>query len=331
MDLAVNIKGTGHAVGSAVVSNAELSTFLGLPENWLLHRTGIVERRVCGEGEDVTTLARDAVHAALEASSVAVNDIAEETLLLHIQNGMVCMTPPSGIVLAEALGLPTARVLAIDGVCAEPVAALEIAAVMLDTVRCERVIVSAAANFLPIVNPKDRDTVGLFGAGAGAVVLQRATAGASAQTIRSLLWKTLPQHAGLGRIPITGYAFRSDGVDVQTGYYDMDGTGLARVALQVLPQVVTDVLAQAGWTHGDVDLVISHQPNVKLLDMGMRALGFDPSTVPTPVKHLGNMGPASLLVNLSLADDDGLMKPGTRLLLLTFGLGFSCGAAAVEL
>jgi 3-oxoacyl-[acyl-carrier-protein] synthase-3 len=78
-------------------------------------------------------------------------------------------------------------------------------------------------------------------------------------------------------------------------------------------------------------LVIAHQPNAKLLDIGIRALSLDPATVPMPVRQLGNMGPASILVNLALAGREGRLAPGVKLLLVAFGLGFSCGAVAIEL
>ena len=313
------IGGLGHAVGSAVVSNVDLARSLALPDDWFVRRTGIVERRVCGEGETVLTLAAQAVRQACAGADVDVSDLGEETIIIHIQNGLTQLTPPSGIALVEQLGMNECRVLAIDGVCAEPIPAVEIATLMLDAGRCDRVILSAAADFLPIVRHDDTATAGLFGSGAGAMVLSRpevANANGSS-IIHASSWKTYAAHAGLGRVRVLGHTTNEN--------------GLARVALAVLPEVVDDVLNRAGWTKPSVSLVIAHQPNARLLSIGAQALGLGSSIVPAPVTHLGNMGPASLLINLALAGNDGLLTKGTRVLLVAFGLGFSFGAIALEI
>jgi len=327
----IRIGGLGHAVGSHVISNHDLAHSLGLDDGWFAERTGIVERRVCGPGEDVQVLAGQAVTAACKDAGLSVGELGNETVLLHVQNGMTCLTPPSGIVLAEGLGLGDVRVMAVDGVCAEPIMAIELAALMLAARRCDRVVVCAAADFLPIIDPADLPTVGLFGAGAGAIVLTRADERGDAASLRSLRWETHAEYAHLGRIPVHGYRPAAGGVDITAGFYQMDGHGLARAALRFLPGLVSAVLDEAGWERHDLGLVIAHQPNAKLLDIGIRALKLDPATVPMPVRHLGNMGPASLLVNLSLAGVQGQLAPGLKLLLVAFGLGFTCGAAAIEL
>ncbi|MBT2540530.1 hypothetical protein J7E99_07380 [Streptomyces sp. ISL-44] len=327
-----SISGTGHAVGSRIVSNTGLADSMGLSTDWFTKRTGIDERRVCGEGEDVLTLAVSAVESALQSSGLKPDMLGPETVLLHIQNGLTAFTPPSGVILANALGLKGLRVLSVDGVCAEPVAMFEMAVLMLSSNRCSRVVISSSVDFLPIISSEDRGTVGLFGAGAGAVVVERHTTsqGMSAK-VMSIQWVTHADHAALGSIPVLGYNAGPEGVSVQAGFYDMDGSGLVRTGVRVIPPLVSRVLEEAGWCHDDVHLVISHQPNVRMLHVLIEALGFRPEIFPMPASRLGNMGPASLLVNLSLARDEGLLRPGQRLLLLAFGLGFSCGAAAIEL
>jgi len=149
--------------------------------------------------------------------------------------------------------------------------------------------------------------------------------------VRGIHWETHVGHADLGRIPILGYDPIPGGISVKVGYYEMDGTGLARVAMQVLPGVVDKVLHEAKWTREQLDLVIAHQPNAKLLEIGSRVLGLDPATVPMPVRQLGNMGPASVIINLAIAHETGRLIAGSKILLVAFGLGFSCGAVAVEI
>ena len=128
MDVSLAVAGIGHAVGSELVSNADLATSLGLEPDWSWDRTGIRERRVCAADEDVLTLARDAVTRACRDADLRLSDLGAETLLLHIQNALTALTPPAATVLARELGFGTGRALSIDGVCAEPIVALEFAA-----------------------------------------------------------------------------------------------------------------------------------------------------------------------------------------------------------
>ncbi|WP_188316609.1 3-oxoacyl-ACP synthase III family protein [Solihabitans fulvus] len=327
----VRLRGVGHVVGSETVSNTDVASALGLPPTWLTDRTGIRCRRVCGDGEDVLGLAVDAVTRACADASLSMSDLGDETMLLHIQSGHVAFTPPGGVLLAGRLGLDRVRVLGLDGVCAEPIAGLEYAVLMLQAGRCARVVLSTSADFVSYVDPKDAATVGLFGAGASAVVLERAQADEPAGTVRGLRWETHAEHWKLGRLPILRATPHDAHVSLDVGYYQMDGQRLARVAIRAMPAMVGKVLEEAGWAIGDIDLVIAHQPNAKMLEMGVRALGLNANIVPMPVRELGNMGPASLFVNLSLARAAGRTPAGTRLLLIAFGLGFSCGAAAIEL
>jgi 3-oxoacyl-[acyl-carrier-protein] synthase III len=324
----IKMRGAGHAVGAATESNERLAESLGLKADWFTKRTGISERRVSGPGQDVITLAGEAVRAACADARVASEALGKETVFIHIQNGGHALAPPAAIQVASHLGLSNVRIHGIDGVCAEPIVALEEGALLLTSGRCDRVIVSAAVDFMDWVDDHDLDTVGLFGAGAGALVLERAGEDEQASLI-SLHWETHPEYAKLGAIRVLDVDRGGSGVTITTGYYEMDGAGLARAALEIVPPVIDTVLAEAGWAKKDVDLMVTHQPNARLLEIGVRRMHFDPAVVPMPVRLLGNMGPASLLVNLSLAKQAHRMAPGSKILLVAFGLGFSCGAAAL--
>jgi 3-oxoacyl-[acyl-carrier-protein] synthase-3 len=326
------LAGIGYQMGSRTESNRDRSVALGLDEDWLVEHTGIVQRRVCIEGENVFTLGVDAVQKALKDAGLTGGELGHETILLHIQNGYTQFAPPAGIVLANAVGLTNVRVLGIDGVCAEPIAAIDLASGMLDRGQCDRVIISASVDFALALAPDDVATAGLFGAGAGAVVIERARRAADPRSIiiRGSEWRTKADHAHLGVIPIRGYVAREDGIDLSVGYYEMNGQGLTRVGVRVVPQVIRSVLDQAGWKKGDVDMLISHQPNANLLEILLRALKVSADICPMPVREIGNMGPASLLVNLGIALENGSIRPGSKCMLTAFGLGFSCGATAVE-
>ena len=320
----------GHAIGSAVANNEELAGSLGLPRNWFVKRTGIHKRQVSAPDEDVLSLASAAVRAACQDAKVDIGDLGSETVLLHIQNGFTHFTPPAGVVLAGSLGMSGVRVVGLDGVCAEPVAALEVATLMLQAGSCGRVIVSAAVDFMSFVDPDDKDTAGLFGCGAGAMILSRDVTRARQVEVRGLRWETHAEHWDMGTSRMREIRKTADGVQVDADFYRMQGQPLYRTALRVLPRVIDGTLADAGWDHDDVDLIVIHQPNARLLELASKHLQLDLDKMPRPGRWLGNMGPASLLVNLSLARDEGRLEPGTRVLLLAFGLGFSAGAVALE-
>ncbi|MBX9827301.1 MAG: hypothetical protein K2Y27_20210 [Xanthobacteraceae bacterium] len=322
------IAGAGHAIGSKVVSNRDTSIALGLDAFSLEERTGIVTRRVCAEGESVTTLAKAAIVRSLEDAGIGVGALGPETVFLYIQNGLQYLTPPAGIIIVHQLECPRVRVLSLDGVCSEPVHAMEVAALLLEKKRCDRVIICAAVDFMGVVDPRDEDTAGLFGAGAGAIVLRRSGPHDTGE-LRSIAWETDATYWDLGLIALRGYQSVSEGINAQFSYYQMKGTELARVTVRSIRRLIEKVTFDAGWTIGGIDRFISHQPNPKMLEIGVRKIGIPLDRVAVPGRTLGNMGPASVLVALSMLKADGALPRGMNLLIVSFGLGFSCGCAAL--
>ena len=313
-----------------MVSNAETSVRLGLPPNWIEDRTGIVSRHVCAPGETVTSLAADAIRSCLGDAGLSLRHVGVETVLLYIQNGVTHLTPPAGIYLASHLQLARIRVMSLDGVCSEPIHAMEVGALMLSQGRCERVIICAAADFMPIVNDRDQDTAGLFGSGAGALLLQRTSSGGTG-AFEGVYWESDATYWDLGVIPVIRKTRTLTGMNVDLGYYEMKGTELARVAVRTIRHVIGKVLKDADWDVDCVDHFVSHQPNPKMLEIGVRKLALPLDRVTVPGKTLGNMGPASVLVAFSMLRKEGKLLPGKRVLAASFGLGFSCGCAAITI
>lgn len=327
----IAIRGIGYQLGGNEESNYSAAERLGLDRNWLVERTGIRVRRMCAEGENSSTLAVDALGKALNSAGLEAAGLGQETVLIHIENGFVNLAPPAAIALAAKTGLTDVRVLGIDGVCSEPMTALELTSLLFGAGRAERVIISASFDYERVLDPTDAGTVGLFGAGACTVILEPAAADDPRRfLLLGTAWRTDAAGADLGVIPVRELYRDEKAVHIDAGFYDMNGQGLTRIGLKAVPVVYQEVLRKATWRPEDYDVVISHQPNVKLLGILMRKLGIPMNVVPTPVEELGNMGPASLLINLAIAIEGGLIKGGTRALVLAFGLGFSCGAAAIE-
>jgi 3-oxoacyl-[acyl-carrier-protein] synthase-3 len=330
MKYQVQIVGAGYRLGSRVITNASVAAGLGLPEFWLEQRTGISERRLCdtSENEDVISLATDAISNCLRDAGIDRACIGTETVLIHIQNGLTHLTPPSPVLVCHRLGFRDVRPLGIEGVCSEPINAIEIGALMLERGLCDRVIVSASVDFIEAIDHRDPATAGLFGAGAGALVLERSINGISG--ILGSEWKTDTRYWELGTIPMLGHRRGADSVDVTFGYYRMNGVQLARKAMSVIPLVMTAVLKQAGWQVGDIDFLVPHQPNAKLLEMGVQRLKLDARKVAQHCKTLGNIGPASVLISFAMSKEQGHLVAGSNVLLLSFGLGFSCAGMALR-
>src|SRR4051794_35407640 len=152
------IRGIAYEFGGNEESNYGAAERLGLDRNWLVDRTGIRTRRMCAKGEDSSTLAADALGKALAGAGLTASELGHETVLIHIENGFVNLAPPAAIALAAKTGLTDVRVLGIDGVCSEPITALELASLLLDGGRAERVVISASFDYERTLDPGDAGT-----------------------------------------------------------------------------------------------------------------------------------------------------------------------------
>ncbi|MGG7568923.1 3-oxoacyl-ACP synthase III family protein [Streptomyces sirii] len=252
-------------------------------------------------------------------------------MLLHVQTGHDHLSPPNGIVISGSMGLGNVRVLSIDASCAETMGALDLAFSLLETGRCERVILSGAADLRDGIDPRDESTVGLFGSGAAAVILSAQVPGEGNSRLRALRWETHSNYWKLGQAPLIRTIQHDTGVSAEYGYYRMAGPELMEAGADILPGLLSTVLNEADWKPDEPDLIVTHQPSVRILEMMLRSCEIDPAVAPIHTRKLGNMGPATLLSGISLARSSGRMKPGTKLLLFSFGLGFVCGAAAIDI
>jgi 3-oxoacyl-[acyl-carrier-protein] synthase III len=321
--------GTGCAVGSRLISNRETSLALGLDPDWLTGHTGVQTRCALGDAESIDKLSCAAIREALGSLRLHPSDLGSETVLLHIQSGGYrVMTPPTVTKLAAELGMHTVRCIGIDGACAETIGMFEIAQQYLMMSGLQRAIVSAAADFTEFIDATDRDTAGLFGVGAGAAVMDMTTG--AMPTVWKVKARTWSEHSALAEIKAHKFQASGDVVIGTFGFYSMRGRELALVALRLVPELVVELCQEVGWRLDDIDLLIAHQPNPRMLRAGFKRLGMNEARTITLSDKMGNMGPASLLVALDHARRNGRLDTGTRVLLLSFGVGFSAGAIALE-
>lgn len=324
----VKIVGAGQCCGSQVVSNRDLASELGLPEAWFVERTGITERRVCAVGETVEDLVERAILRALEDAGLAIAEVGPDWHIVYIHNGFGSITPPPAIDLCRRLGLARCRTITINGVCAEVINAIEIAALQLQSGLCRYALVVVGADYAPVIDRADLATAGLFGAGAGALVLARAGRGEES-AIHAIRWESDVTQSDLGRIDVREVRPAADGVWLLLGHYRMNGPQIARQSVKLLREMLAGALADASWSLEEVYQVFSHQPNVRMLESGARAVGIGAHQLFMPVRELGNMGPASMLVAFVLYRQAGGLERGAKIVFQSFGLGVSCGVVCL--
>jgi 3-oxoacyl-[acyl-carrier-protein] synthase-3 len=302
------IAGIGTALPERVVANAVIEGHLGLADGWLERRTGITHRRHVN-GERVSDLATDAAVAALADAGLTAADI---DLLLVATLSPDELTPNTAPLVAHALGTNVAAI-DIGAACTGFLSALALATSFIEAGRAEHALVIGAEAMSRFVDRNDRRTAGLFGDGAGAVVLSQ-----GAGAIGHVLLRSSGEHAPL--IVATH----------ERGMLEMEGHDTFVAAVGFLHEATTDVCAEAGITLEDVDLFVYHQANRRILGALAERLGIDPARVVDAIGELGNTSAASLPLALAEADRDGRLHAGDRVLMGAVGAGFTYGAAVIE-
>jgi len=322
MTLRSVILGTGSALPRRRMDNAELATLVDTSDEWIVGRTGIRSRYIAGEGETTTTLAADAARGALEMAGVAATDID----LIILATATPDKTfPASATTVQAALGVNDCIAFDVAAVCSGFLYAITVADNMLRGGAAKTALVIGAETFSRILDWEDRTTCVLFGDGAGAVVLQAQDAEQAGE--RGILASRLHadgRHNGLLEV---------DGGPSTTGTVGkvrMKGQDVFRHAVVNLAQVMTEVLDVVGLAASDVDWVVPHQANARILDATARKLGLDPARVVVTVDRHANTSAASVPLALDAAVRDGRIKRGELVVLEAMGGGFTWGACVLR-
>jgi 3-oxoacyl-[acyl-carrier-protein] synthase III len=313
------IKGTGSALPARRVSNAELAEQVDTSDSWIVERTGIRFRHLAGEGETTATLATEAAQKALEAAGID----ADQVDLIILATATPDQTfPASATKVQAALGIADCVAFDVAAVCSGFLYALTVADNMIRGGAAKTALVIGAETFSRILDWEDRATCVLFGDGAGAVVLQAESGGAG------ILASKL--HAD-GRYNQLLYVDGGPSTTGTVGKLRMRGSEVFRHAVTNLANVMTEVLDLAGVTAKDVDWVVPHQANARILDATARKLGLDPAKVIVTVDIHANTSAASVPLALDLAVRDGRIKTGDLIVLEAMGGGFTWGACVARI
>ncbi len=317
------IRGTGHYLPERVVPNSEFAESLDTSDDWIVSRSGIERRHFAAEGEYTSDLAIKAATAALENSGLAARDIDAVIVATSTPD----FTFPAVATQVQAgLGITKGFAFDIQAVCAGFVFALANASGLILAGQAQRVLVIGAETFSRIMDWSDRSTCVLFGDGAGAVVLE-AQPGAGTSKDRGVLACDLNSD---GRFRELLYVDGGVSRTGQAGALRMQGREVFRHAVEKLAETANAVLEKAGLSTDQVDWVVPHQANLRIIKGTAQKLGLTMEKVIVTVQDHGNTSAASIPLALSVANAEGKFQPGDLILTEAIGGGLSWGAVALR-
>jgi 3-oxoacyl-[acyl-carrier-protein] synthase-3 len=312
------VAGVGSALPRRLVTNEELAKTVDTTDEWIVERTGIRNRYIAGEGETTATLATDAARNALSHAGLEPSDID----LIVLATATPDQTFPSSATKVQAaLGINDCIAFDVHAVCTGFLYALSVADSMLRSGSAECALVIGAETFSRILDWEDRGTCVLFGDGAGALVLR------AEESESGILATKL--HAD-GRHNDLLFVDGGPSTTGTVGKLRMKGREVFRHAVVNLAEVMGEVLEATGLSPADVDWVVPHQANARILDATAKKLGLAPEKVVVTVDRHANTSAASVPLAFDTAVKDGRIKRGDLVVLEAMGGGFTWGAAALR-
>lgn len=319
------ITGTGSMLPARRVTNAELAAQLAArgietSDEWIIERTGIRARHFAAPEQTASDLALEAARHALEAAGRKAGEI---DLIIVATSTPDMVFPSTATIVQHKLGVAGCPAFDVQAVCSGFVYALSIADGMLRSGAVRNALVVGADIYSRILDWTDRKTCVLFGDGAGAVVL------VPSDEPGILATRLHADGSQRGMLCVPGQV--RNGTVWGDPFVHMDGQAVFKFAVRVLDEAAREVVAKCGMQLADVDWLIPHQANVRILDATVKRLGLPHDRLIVTVDRHANTSAASVPLALDLALRDGRIKPGHRVMLEGVGGGFTWGAALVEL
>ena len=314
------IRGTGSYLPPRIMTNAEFAARLDTSDAWIRERTGIVQRHIAEKTQASSDLALEASRQALRAAGVAAQDI---DLIVVATSTPDYVFPSTACLLQAKLGVKGSAAFDVQAVCSGFVYGIATADAFIKSGRHRTALVVGAEVFSRILDWDDRGTCVLFGDGAGAVVLAADTK----PGIHASVLRADGSHAGMLSVPgnVCG------GAICGSPFLQMNGQAVFKFAVKVLEESARETVAAAGMQLEDIDWLIPHQANVRILEATARKLGLPAQKLVVTVDHHGNTSAASVPLALDEFVRAGKIRPGHRLLLQGVGGGFTWGSSVVTL
>ncbi|MCM3399225.1 ketoacyl-ACP synthase III [Oceanobacillus profundus] len=307
----VGILGTGHYLPTRVVTNKDLEKIVDTNDEWIRTRTGIEERRLAEVDIDTSDMA---YHAALGALEEAAIDAADIDLILVATVTADTPFPSVACMVQERLGAMNAAAMDIGAACAGFMYGLITAKQFIETKAYKNVLVIGADKLSKIINWEDRSTCVLLGDGAGAAVVGEVT-------------------EGKGILSFELGANGSGGKDLYQNENDqlvMNGREVFKFAVRQMPESTVNVIKQLGYSKEDVDYLVPHQANIRIMDAARERLGISSDKMAATIRKYGNNSAASIPMALSESVKEGKIKDNDLIVLVGFGGGLTWGAVAMR-
>jgi 3-oxoacyl-[acyl-carrier-protein] synthase-3 len=325
MQLRPTISGCGMYVPERIVTNSDLEKMVDTSDEWITQRTGIRARRIAAEGETSSSMGVLAAERALKSAGMTAQDM---DLVIVGTATPDFMFPATACLIQNALGIKGGA-FDVEAGCTSFMYALSMAAAFVTTGAHRNVLVVGTEVLSRIMDWSDRSTCVLFGDGAGAVVISATTNGSFDPTF---VLGSDGSGASALYVPAGGSNQPAADNTVREGlhFVRMAGPEVFRFATKVVVESTQQVLDRLGLAPDDIDLFIPHQANERIIDSALKRLGFPRERCFINIDKYGNTSSASIPIALSEANDQGLLSPGTTLLMVGFGAGLTWAAGAIQ-
>ena len=325
--MSVVIRGTGRYLPERQLDNAELEKLVETSDEWIRSRTGIRTRHVLAPEQATSDMAAEAGRRALESAGLGPEDL---DLIVVCTFTPDTLTPSaSNLVQAELCpgrGIPSFD---LNAACSGFVYGLQAVSSLIEGGAYRRALLVGAESLTRFVDYRERTVCILFGDGAGAVVLE---GGDGPGGIREIRLGSDGIHSELIRLPGGGSRRppSREVVEERSHYLEMQGNKVFKLAVQAMEQAVREALDRLGWSASDLDLVVAHQANRRILDAVRERLEVPAERMPVNVDRLGNTSAASIPILLDECHREGRIRSGDKLMLVAFGAGLTWGCCALE-
>ena len=320
MNKSVLMVGSGAYLPEKILTNDDLATFVDTDDGWIKQRTGIAQRHIVADGQLTSDLAYRAAINALENANMTADDIDVIVLATTTPDDTF---PATAAQVQNRLGAYNAFAFDVQAVCAGFVYALTVAESLLLANKGRRALVIGAESFSKLLDWEDRTTCVLFGDGAGAVILEASDDAQNYGILSSALYTD-------GRYRDILYVDGGPSKTGSVGHVRMKGQDVFRHAVEKLASSMYAVIEQAGVSETEIDWLIPHQANLRIIDGMQKKLGLPADRVVRTVSEHANTSAASIPLALNQAVSDGRVKPGHLLAFEAIGGGLSWGAALVR-
>lgn len=322
----IGVVSTGRYLPDCVLTNADLERMVDTSDEWIRSRTGIRERRIAPKEMGAAEMGAESSKIAMERAGVQPGEL---DLIIVSTATPDRLLPATACDLQALLGATNAAAFDVAGACSGFIYALTVAEGLFAAGRADVALVVAPEKMSAIVDWGERETCVLFGDGSGSAIVRRSTNGRgmvssfirSDGTLAELLWRP----AGGVKVPLDVAV-----LDEKSHFVKMAGREVFKAAVRSMAEAADQALVRAGLTADDIDLLIPHQANVRIIEATARYTGIPMEKVYVNVDRYGNMSSATIPVALDEALEEGRLNPGSNILMVAFGAGFTWASSVLR-